>query len=413
MLCKINAILGVDKICQDHPGPSQIFHRIVRNAAAYGLFAAGKKGIMMEESCTGKEVCFMIRNDTFLKACRKERADQVPVWYMRQAGRYDPEYRKIKEKYTLLEICRIPELAAEVTMMPVRKLGVDAAILYSDIMNPVAGIGVQFDIVKNVGPVIDHPVRSREDVERLHPLDVEESLPHIMETIRILKGELTVPLITFAGAPFTIASYLIEGKPSKNYLKTKEMMYRDPECWRRLMDKLGDMVITYLKAQMENGADAIQLFDSWVGSLSPADFREYVLPVVRRIFDELQNWPQPKIYYPGVHSGELLSSLKGLKADVIGIDWRVSLREARSRTGGRFAVQGNMDPAVLTAPMPVIERVARGIIDEGIEQPGFVFNLGHGLFPEASPEKLKALTDFVHDYSRQALKSYAEGAEQL
>lgn len=207
----------------------------------------------------------MTYNDRFIRACRKESVDQLPVWYMRQAGRYDPDYRKIKENYSLLEICRQPELAAEVTLMPVKKLGVDAAILYSDIMNPVASIGIDFDIVQNIGPVIHNPIRSKADVERLKPIDVEGDLSHVIETIRILDRELTVPLITFAGAPFTIASYLIEGRPSKNYIRTKEMMYSEPEVWHLLMEKLGDMVITYLRAHMAAGGKAFQLFDSWVG----------------------------------------------------------------------------------------------------------------------------------------------------
>lgn len=347
----------------------------------------------------------MSYNDRFIRACRKESIDQVPVWYMRQAGRYDPEYRKIKEKYSLLEICRQPELAAEVTLMPVRKLGVDAAILYSDIMNPVASIGIDFDIVAGIGPVIDNPIRTRSDVERLRPIDVEGDLSHILETIRILDRELEVPLITFAGAPFTIASYLIEGRPSKNYLKTKALMYGEPEVWHMLMDKLGDMVITYLRAHMASGGKAFQLFDSWVGALAPHDFERYVLPTIERIFRELSDLPQPKIYFPGVSSGELLPSLRRLEADVIGLDWRVSITEGRKRTGGKYAVQGNLDPVVLTAPMEVIQTEAARIIDQGLEEPGFIFNLGHGLFPEASLEKLEQLTGFIHQYSAGAIAS--------
>jgi uroporphyrinogen decarboxylase len=348
-------------------------------------------------------------NDTLIRACRKQPVDRVPVWYMRQAGRYDPEYRKIKEKYSLLDICRQPELAAEVTLMPVRKLGVDAAILYSDIMNPVASIGIDFDIVKDVGPVIHNPVRTLDDVRRLRPFDAEGDLPHILETIRILDRELSVPLITFAGAPFTIASYLIEGRPSKSYIRTKQMMYGEPQTWHLLMDKLGDMVIAYLRAQIAAGAKAVQLFDSWVGALAPNDFREYVLPVVTRIFRELADLPQPKIYFPGVSSGELLPELRGIDADVIGLDWRVTIAEGRRRIGDKFAVQGNLDPYVLTAPMRVIEERAKEIIDQGIARPGYIFNLGHGLFPEASLDKLKELTHFVHDYSQTALKRRKEG----
>ncbi|MGO4696211.1 uroporphyrinogen decarboxylase [Paenibacillus sp. 2TAB26] len=345
----------------------------------------------------------MSYNDRFIRACRKEQVDQLPVWYMRQAGRYDPEYRKIKEKYSLLEICKQPELAAEVTMMPVRKLGVDAAILYSDIMNPVASIGIDFDIVANIGPVIANPIRSAADVERLKPIDVEGDLGHVIETIRILDRELEVPLITFAGAPFTIASYLIEGRPSKNYLRTKEMMYSEPELWHELMRKLGDMVITYLRAHIAAGGKAFQLFDSWVGALTPADFRKFVLPTIERIFAELSDLPQPKIYFPGVSSGELLPELLNVKTDVIGLDWRVSIAEGRRRLDHGFAVQGNLDPTILTAPISVIESYAKEIIDSGIEEPGFIFNLGHGLFPEASLEKLAQLTAFVQSYSKKAI----------
>jgi uroporphyrinogen decarboxylase len=347
----------------------------------------------------------MSYNDSFIRACYKQSTDRLPVWYMRQAGRYDPDYQKIKENYTLLEICRQPELAAEVTMMPVRKLGVDAAILYSDIMNPVASIGIDFDIVKNIGPVIDNPIRTAADIERLRPIQVEEDLGHVLETIRILDRELDVPLITFAGAPFTIASYLIEGRPSKSYIRTKTMMYSEPQLWHSLMRKLGDMVATYLRKHIENGGKAFQLFDSWVGALSTTDFRTYVLPTIQYIFDQLKDLNVPKIYFPGVSSGELLPELNGLPVDVIGLDWRVSIPEARRRLGGNYAVQGNLDPYVLTAPSSVIHEQARRIIDEGLQEPGYIFNLGHGLFPEASIDKLKELTDYVHEYSASVLKN--------
>ncbi|OCT14917.1 uroporphyrinogen decarboxylase [Paenibacillus pectinilyticus] len=350
----------------------------------------------------------MSYRDNFIKACRKEQVDTLPVWYMRQAGRYDPDYRKIKEKYTLLEICQQPELAAEVTMMPIKKLGVDAAILYSDIMNPVASLGVDFDIVKDIGPVIHTPVRTAQDVERLRPIDVEKDLSHILQTIRILDKELEVPLISFAGAPFTIASYLIEGKPSKSYIRTKQMMYSEPAVWFALMDKLGDMVITYLRAHIASGAKAVQVFDSWVGALSPADFDVYVRPTMMRIFQELSDLKEPKIYFPGVSSGELLPYLTTIQADVIGLDWRVPISVGRERLQNRYAVQGNLDPYILTAPMSVIEAQAKAIMDEGMKQPGFIFNLGHGLFPEASLEKLKELTTFVHSYSHSVLTQQAE-----
>jgi uroporphyrinogen decarboxylase len=352
----------------------------------------------------------MSYNDTFIKACKKQEVGTLPVWYMRQAGRYDPDYRKIKQKYSLLEICRQPELAAEITMMPVKKLGVDAAILYSDIMNPVASIGIDFDIVQNIGPVIHNPIQSSADVEKLRPIQVEKDLSHVIKTIEILSAELQVPLITFAGAPFTIASYLIEGKPSKSYIRTKALMYNEPAVWFQLMDKLGDMIITYLKAHIAAGAKAVQLFDSWVGALSPKDFKQYVLPTISRIFAELKHLEQPKIYFPGVSSGELLPLLQQVDTDVVGLDWRVAVPEGRRRLGNKFAVQGNLDPYVLTAPMSVIKEQAKLIIDQGIQEPGYIFNLGHGLFPEASIDKLHELTEFVHSYSTVALAATKQGS---
>jgi uroporphyrinogen decarboxylase len=352
----------------------------------------------------------MTSSQSFIAACLRQPVETVPVWYMRQAGRYDPDYRKIKEKYSLLEICSQPELAAEVTMMPVKKLGVDAAILYSDIMNPVASLGIDFDIVKNIGPVIHNPVRSAADVAKLRPINVEQDLSHVIKTIQILDSQLKVPLITFAGAPFTIASYLIEGKPSKNYLLTKQLMYSEPIVWHALMEKLGDMVITYLKAHIAAGAKAVQLFDSWVGALSPFDFQMFVLPTITRIFKELSHLPQPKIYFPGVSSGELLPLLNNIETNVIGLDWRVSITEGRKRVGDRYAIQGNMDPTIMTAPMAVIENYAKMIIDDGIKKPGFIFNLGHGLFPEASLDKLKLLTEFVHTYSTKAIQQQLKGS---
>jgi uroporphyrinogen decarboxylase len=348
----------------------------------------------------------------FLQACYKQPVDRLPVWYMRQAGRYDPEYRKIKEKYSLLEICRQPELAAQITCMPVNKLGVDAAILYSDIMNPVASLGIDFDIVANVGPVVHTPIRSHQDILRLQPINVEQDLSHVIETIKICSHELQVPLIGFAGAPFTIASYLIEGKPSRNYRLTKQMMYQSSEMWFALMDKLGDMVITYLRAQVQAGAQAVQCFDSWAGALSPHDFRVYVLPTIKRIFAELAPLAAPKIYFPGVGSGELLPLLSSIDADVIGIDWRLSIRDARTRLEDRYAIQGNLDPYLLTAPKSIWLQQAKQIIDQGIEQPGYIFNLGHGLFPEASLDVIKQLTSFVHTYSELALSIRNEKRNQ-
>ncbi len=351
----------------------------------------------------------MSYNDVFLRACRGEAAERVPVWYMRQAGRYDPDYRKIKEKYSLLEICRQPELAAEVTMMPIRKLGVDAAILYSDIMNPVASIGIDFDIVKDIGPVIHNPVRTAADVDRLKPIDVEGDLSHVLETIKILDRELDVPLITFGGAPFTLASYIVEGRPSKSYSRTKALMYGEPDVWHRLMGKLADMAAAYLRAHVKSGSKAVQLFDSWVGSLAPHDFRTFVLPHVESIFEKLSDLDIPKIYFPGVSSGELLPSLTNMKANVIGLDWRVPIAEGRRRLGGKFAVQGNLDPYLLEAPQDVIHEHARRLLDEGMQAPGYIFNLGHGLYPEASLDKLRELTSFIHSYSERKIRAGVSG----
>lgn len=347
----------------------------------------------------------MSYNDVFLRACRGEATERVPVWYMRQAGRYDPDYRKIKEKYSLLEICRQPELATEVTLMPIRKLGVDAAILYSDIMNPVASIGIDFDIVKDVGPVIANPVRTEADVDRLKPIDVEGDLSHVLETIRILDRELEVPLITFGGAPFTLASYIVEGRPSKSYARTKALMYGEPAVWHRLMGKLADMQAAYLRAHIGAGAKAVQLFDSWVGSLAPRDFKAFVLPHVESIFEQISDLDVPKIYFPGVSSGELLPHLTELRANVIGLDWRVPIAEGRRRLQGKFAVQGNLDPFLLEAPSSVIHEHARLILDEGMAERGFIFNLGHGLYPEASLDKLRELTTFIHAYSEDKIRA--------
>ncbi|GAX88514.1 uroporphyrinogen decarboxylase [Effusibacillus lacus] len=345
----------------------------------------------------------MAFNDTFLRACRKQPVEHIPVWYMRQAGRYQPEYRKVREKYSLMEICEIPDVCAEVTILPVKQLNTDAAILFSDIMIPVKAMGVDVDIKGGYGPVIANPIKEMADVTRLRELDPEGDLPKTMETIRILKRELEVPLIGFAGAPFTLASYMIEGGPSKNYYKTKQMMYSAPEVWNALMDKLGDMIITYMKGQVAAGAQAVQIFDSWIGSLSPSDYRQYVFPTMKRIFEALKEIDAPTIYF-GINTGELLTVWKELPVSVIGVDWRVPLDSARERVGTGFALQGNLDPALLLAPWPVIEQKAKEILDMGMAHPGYIFNLGHGIFPEVQGETLRKLTEFVHQYSVSKLK---------
>ena len=341
----------------------------------------------------------MIKNDTFLRACRGEATEYVPVWYMRQAGRSQPEYRALKEKYSLFEITHQPELCAYVTRLPVEQYNVDAAILYKDIMSPLPAIGVDVDIRAGIGPVIDNPIRSLADVERLGEIDPESDVPYVLETIRLLtKEQLTVPLIGFAGAPFTLASYMIEGGPSKNYNKTKAFMYAEPKAWFALMEKLADMTIRYVKAQIRAGASAVQIFDSWVGAVNVADYRQFIKPTMERIFTALRDENVPLIMF-GVGASHLAKEWHDLPLDVVGLDWRLSIHEAREM-GLTKALQGNLDPAVLLAPWEVIEARVKQILDEGMaHEGGYVFNLGHGIFPQIKPETLKRLTAFIHDYS--------------
>ncbi|MBB5325374.1 uroporphyrinogen decarboxylase [Anoxybacillus tepidamans] len=342
-------------------------------------------------------------NDTFLRACRGEKTEYVPVWYMRQAGRSQPEYRALKEKYSLFEITHQPELCAYVTRLPVEQYNVDAAILYKDIMSPLPAIGVEVDIKAGVGPVISNPIRSLQDVEKLGEIYPEEDVPYVLETIRLLTTEqLNVPLIGFAGAPFTLASYMIEGGPSKNYNKTKAFMYAESKAWFALMDKLANMTIRYVKAQIHAGVKAIQIFDSWVGAVNTEDYRYFIKPTMERIFSALRKENVPLIMF-GVGASHLAKEWNDLPLDVVGLDWRLSIKEARAN-GITKAIQGNLDPAVLLAPWEVIEERVKRILDEGMEQPGYVFNLGHGIFPDIRPETLKRLTAFIHEYTSQNRK---------
>ena len=337
-------------------------------------------------------------NDTFLKACRGEAVKHVPVWYMRQAGRSQPEYRAIKEKYSLFEITHQPELCAYVTRLPVEQYNVDAAILYKDIMTPLPALGVDVEIKSGIGPVISNPVRSLQDVEKLGEIHPEDDVAYVLDTIKLLTTEqLNVPLIGFAGAPFTLASYMIEGGPSRNYNKTKAFMYAEPKAWFTLMDKLGEMTITYVKAQIKAGVKAVQIFDSWVGALNVADYRYFIKPIMNRIFSELREEGVPLIMF-GVGASHLALEWHDLPLDVVGLDWRLPINEARGK-GIVKTVQGNLDPAILLATWEVIEERTKAILDEGIKQPGYIFNLGHGVFPEVNPETLKRLTSFVHEYT--------------
>ncbi|MDT1120915.1 uroporphyrinogen decarboxylase [Bacillus altitudinis] len=343
-------------------------------------------------------------NDTFLKACKGEKTDHVPVWYMRQAGRSQPEYRALKEKYGLFEITHQPELCAYVTRLPVEQYGVDAAILYKDIMTPLPAIGVGVEIKNGIGPVIDSPIRTKADIQRLGELHPEEDLPYVLDTIKLLTEEqLNVPLIGFAGAPFTMASYMIEGGPSKNYHKTKALMYSEPETWMLLMNKLADMTITYIRAQVKAGVRAFQIFDSWVGALNAADYRTFIKPVMQRIFTELKSENVPMIMY-GVGASHLAKDWHDLPLDVVGLDWRMSIDEAR-KEGLTKTLQGNLDPTILLSPWEVIEERAAAILDQGMKSDQFIFNLGHGVFPDVSPDTLKKLTDFIHDYSAKHKKT--------
>ncbi len=342
----------------------------------------------------------VLMNNTLIQAARGEFTKHVPVWYMRQAGRSQPEYRKIKEKYSLFEITHEPELCAYVTKLPVEQYGVDAAILYKDIMSPLPALGVQVDIQSGVGPIIDRPITSLEDVEKLGRLSPEEDIPYILQTIELLTTEmLDVPLIGFSGAPFTLASYMIEGGPSKNFSKTKAFMYSQPKAWFALMEKLADMIVTYVKSQVVAGVQVIQLFDSWVGVLNVEDYQYYVKPTMNRIFTELQICKVPLIMF-GVGASHLIQQWDDLPLHVIGLDWRLSVVSAREK-GITKTLQGNLDPAVLLAPWKVIEAKAKAIIDEGMQTRGFIFNVGHGIFPEVNPETLKNLTTFVHEYSEE------------
>ncbi|MBP1947310.1 uroporphyrinogen decarboxylase [Virgibacillus litoralis] len=339
-------------------------------------------------------------NDTILRAYNGEKTDYIPAWFMRQAGRSQKEYRELKEKYSLFEITHQPELCAYVTRLPVEHYGTDAAILYKDIMSPLPALGVEVEIKSGIGPVIHNPIESFQDVERLGAINPKTDVPYVLDTIRLLSEEqLEVPLIGFSGAPFTLASYMIEGGPSKNYAKTKAFMYRQPEVWFALMDKLADMTIAYVKAQIEAGAKAIQIFDSWVGALNAADYRVYIKPVMNRIFTALQEENVPLIIF-GVGARHLLMEWNDLPVDVIGLDWRTSITEARE-LGVTKVMQGNLDPAVLLSDWQTIEAKTKGILDEAIMQEGHVFNLGHGVTPDINPETLKKLTELIHSYSQR------------
>jgi uroporphyrinogen decarboxylase len=312
---------------------------------------------------------------------------------MRQAGRYMPEYRKLREKHTLLELCKTPELAVQVTLQPIR-LGVDAAILFADILLPLEPMGAPFDFAKGEGPVFHQPIADRGQIDRLRVIDAEESLPYVTSTIRLLKRELSVPLIGFAGAPFTLASYLIEGGKSASFAKTKKLMWSAPDAWHGLMEKLAEVVRRYLRAQIAAGADAVQLFDSWVGNLSPYDYVEYVQPHVRRVLGDVETAGVPVLHF-GTGTAMLLEKMRDAGGTVIGIDWCTSLDDAWRRVGFDRAVQGNMDPCALLAPRDVALKHADRVLEAAGGRSGHIFNLGHGILPETPVETVQAVIEHV------------------
>jgi uroporphyrinogen decarboxylase len=351
-------------------------------------------------------------HDRFLRACRREPTDVTPVWFMRQAGRYMPEYRALRQKHTLLDICKHPELATEVTLQPMQ-LGVDAAILFADILLPLEPMGAPFEFAKGEGPVIHEPVRDQKGIDRLRVFDPEEGLGYVLDAIRMIRRELDgkTPLIGFAGAPFTIASYLIEGGKSSDYRRTKQMMWGEPDAWRSLMTKMSEMLRVFLRAQVAAGAQAIQLFDSWIGALAPADYDEHVRPYVHSILSDVQTLGVPVIHF-GTGTATLLERMRDAGGTVIGVDWRSPIDEAWSRIGHDRAVQGNLDPLLLCAPREVAALRVRDVLRRVGGRPGHIFNLGHGIIPETPVDNVKAVVDLVHsvDLGAQDLGAQKRGA---
>ena len=335
----------------------------------------------------------------FLKACHRQPTPYTPIWLMRQAGRYLKEYRALRKKYSFLEMCKNPELAAKVTLQPVEKFNLDAAIIFSDILIPLEPMGVEFEFAKGEGPVFRHPLRKKKDVERLRLIEPEEETSFLMKAIRIVRKELEgkVPLIGFSGAPFTLASYIIEGGHSNNYLLTKSLMYQDHPTWDALMEKISKVLIRYLNAQIRSGVQAVQMFDSWVGCLTPSDYEDYVLPYSKKVMEGVSK-NVPLIHFATSHS-TLLELMKRAGGEVIGVDWRVDIGEAWARLGYDIAIQGNLDPVILFGPMNLIEKNAKKILNSVGDRPGHIFNLGHGILPTTPPDHVAALVDMVHEYS--------------
>ena len=339
-------------------------------------------------------------NMRFLDACWGKPVDRTPVWLMRQAGRYLPEYMAVRSKCTFLELCKTPELAAEVSIQPVDILGVDAAIMFSDILTPVEPMGMKLDFVP--GPVFENPIRSMADVEKLRIPQMEQDVPYVLETIKILRRELSgkVPLIGFGGAPFTLACYMVEGKGSKDFAQIKRMMYAAPDVYAALMEKITTMSMEYLNAQIAAGAQCIQIFDTWGGILSPADYERYVLPYTVRLINGLNRIETPVIHFVK-GSGAMLNTVQKAGGDVMGLDWHVNLGTARDLIGPKMAVQGNLDPTVLFATQEIIEREVKRVLDENAGRPGHIFNLGHGILPTVPPANARFMVECVHRLSKK------------
>jgi uroporphyrinogen decarboxylase len=342
-----------------------------------------------------------LTDSRLLRACRRQPVDAVPVWLMRQAGRYMAEYRALRERYSILEIIKTPELACEVTMQPLDAFDLDAAIIFADILPPLEGMGLELDFVRGEGPVIYNPVRTAADVERLRVPPPEEALAFTLEAIRLARRELDgrgIPLIGFSGAPFTLASYAVEGGSSKNRLHVKGMMMAAPDAWHGLMTKLSEVAGRYLLAQAQAGAQVLQVFDSWVGELSPDDYERHVLPYSRRTIEIAQGSGVPVIHF-GTGTAGMLDLLRAAGGDVIGVDWRVRLDAARQRLGDGVALQGNLDPVALFAPWEALRERAARVLDQAAGQPGYIFNLGHGILPQTPVDNVRRLVDFVHEYT--------------
>jgi uroporphyrinogen decarboxylase len=335
----------------------------------------------------------------FLKACRREPVDRVPVWLMRQAGRYMPEYRALRAGRSILELCRSPELAAEVTLQPINRFDLDAAIIFADILLPLEPLGVGFHFAEGEGPVIEQPVRAPEDVDALKSFDPTVGLGYVLEAIKLVRRELEgrVPLIGFAAAPFTLASYMIEGGGSRNYLLMKSFMYQQPEAWDRLMRHVREMTRDYLAAQIEAGAQAVQMFDSWVGCLSPEDYRRYVLPHSAWVLEGLAGYDVPRIHF-GTNTATLLETMKEAGGEVLGVDWRLPMSRAREIIGREFAVQGNLDPVLLMAPRELLVERVKAILADADAKNGYIFNLGHGVLPPTPMESVDAVIETVHSF---------------